>query len=59
MSLKSKSFEARRISVIEDEMNEFLKTIDAKDFVNMKLVLGKSENTSPPELYAAIIIYRQ
>lgn len=36
-----------------------LETIEEKDFVNMKLVLGNRANTSPSEFYAAIVIYRQ
>jgi hypothetical protein len=45
--------------MIQDEMNEFLQTIDEKDFVDMKLVLTDRGPTHPPEYYAAIIIYRQ
>jgi len=57
--LKSKSFEAHTINMLQDKMNEFLQTIDEKDFVDMKLVLGKREQTHPADYYAAVIIYRQ
>lgn len=59
MSLKIKCFQGHTISMMEDQMNKFLENIEEKDFVNMKLVLGNRENTSPSEYYAAIIIYRQ
>jgi len=51
-------YQDHTISMIEDQMNEFLETIEEKDFVNMKLVLRRRDNTSPSEFYA-IIIYRQ
>jgi hypothetical protein len=45
--------------MLQDKINEFLQTIDEKDFVDMKLVLGKREQTHPADYYAAVIIYRQ
>ena len=45
--------------MLQDKINEFLQTIDEKDFVDMKLVLGKREQTHPSEYFAAVIIYRQ
>ena len=59
MALKAKGFLGKTISMIQDKMNEFLQTIDEKDFVDMKLVLTTREPTHPSEYYAAIIIYRQ
>ena len=60
MTLKAKSFEAGRISVIEEKMNKFLETIDQEAFVDMKLVMSKEpENKSPQEFFAAVIIYRE
>jgi len=59
MGLKSKGFEAGRISVLENMINKFLTTLDEKNFVDIKLVVTKSEHSSPPESYAAILIYRE
>ena len=59
MALKAKSFEGSTINLLQDKINEFLQTIDEKDFVDMKLVLGKREQTHPADYYAAVIIYRQ
>jgi Sporulation protein Cse60 len=59
MTLKSKSFDGHRISVIEKELNEFLATIDENNFVDLKLVLTRMENSAPPEYYAAILIYKE
>ena len=56
MTLKTKGFEGHTISMVQDQINEFLETIDEKNFVDMKLVLAKREKTSPSEYYAAIII---
>lgn len=58
MALKAKGFEGHRISVIEDEINKFLAGLDEKNFVDLKFVLGKQESTSPPEYFAAIVIYK-
>jgi len=33
--------------MLQDEMNEFLQNIDEKDFVDMKLVITKREQTHP------------
>jgi hypothetical protein len=59
MTLKTKGFEGHTISMVQDQINEFLETIDEKNFVDMKLALAKREKTSPSEYYAAIIIYRR
>ena len=59
MTLKTKGFDGHTISMVQDQIDEFLETINEKNFVDMKLVLAKREKTSPSEYYAAIIIYRQ
>jgi hypothetical protein len=47
MTLKTKGFDGHTISMVQDQINEFLETIDEKNFVDMKLVLAKREKTSP------------
>lgn len=58
MGLRAKAFDGHIITTIEEQLNQFLGTLDEKDFVDFKLVVSRREGSTVTEYYSAILIYK-
>jgi Sporulation protein Cse60 len=58
MGLKPKGFDGHIITTIGEQLNQFLETIDEKNFVEFKLVVTKREGPTATKYYSAILIYK-